>query len=52
MSFAQAKYVVDESMLKTEEEGDDDNEHEMPTKQEDVSGVGEVKKFASTPNTT
>ena len=44
MSFAQVKYVVDESMLKTEEDGDDDNEHEMPAKQEDVSGVGEVKK--------
>ena len=36
MSFAQAKYVVDESMLKMEEEGDDDNEHELPTKQEDT----------------
>ena len=49
MSFAQAKYVVDESMLKTEEEGDDDNEHEMPAKQEDVSGVGEVKKIRFNP---
>jgi len=49
MSFAQAKYVVDESMLKTEEDESDDNEHEMPPRQEVVSDIGEVKKIRFNP---
>src|SRR3989344_251465 len=36
MSFAQVKYVVDDSMLKTEEDESDDNEHEMLPRQEVV----------------
>jgi len=56
MSFVQAKYVVDESMLKTEEDGDD--EEIAPTLHSDRSGgedrspdenVGEVKKIRFNP---
>ena len=42
MSFAQAKYVVDESMLKTEEDLDDENEEEEVKE-------GEVKKIRFNP---
>ncbi len=42
MSFAQAKYVVDESMLKTEEEAEDENE-------EGEIKEGEVKKIRFNP---
>jgi len=42
MSFAQAKYVVDESMLKTEEDLDDENEEEEIKE-------GEVKKIRFNP---
>lgn len=43
MSFAQVKYVVDESMLKTEEEPDDEPAEETETKE------GETKKIRFNP---
>src|SRR3989339_557549 len=49
MSFVQAKYVVDESMLKTDADEDDENEHEMSPKQEAVSDSGEIKKIRFNP---
>jgi len=49
MSFVQAKYVVDESMLKTDADEDDENEHEMPPKKESVSDGAEVKKIRFNP---
>ena len=38
MSFAQIKYVVDESMLKTEEEGELEEQDVAPTHRPDRSG--------------
>src|SRR3989304_2930515 len=49
MSFVQAKYVVDESMLKTDADEDDENEHEMSPKQEVVSDGAETKKIRFNP---
>ena len=43
MSFVQAKYVVDESMLKTEEESDDETAEEAVVKE------GEVRKIRFNP---
>src|SRR3989338_9066608 len=45
MSLVQAKYVVDESMLKTDADEDDENEHEMPPRQEVISDGAETKKI-------